>query len=762
MTVIKQIKSNKKLNVLLVCLFALFLQIKAQTDAGCTSPPNCIQNPDMEVSAGSPIAGDLSPNGSVKCDSWYVAYGTPTRFGGDSAIWMWSYYGATSGEGIYTCFNFQQGHTYKVCFYTRTTDIPSAFGYANGTFYVQATNGNFTRPANTASQVIASWHMVDQSFTSYCFTFTANNNYSRLWFFPFMASAPAVGVGGQYEAEVKHVNVEEISGNTPSINVSADTISITNSPITPGHWSWSPSSFILYSNADSSQVITNVCSQTIFTARYISNCHINSVYLLTDTVQGHKPSIKISGSDTTCVNQSITLTASGANTYLWQPDNLSGASITISPTSNITYTVTGTINNCVSTADYNITVYKNYSHIDSVTICNGKSYSLPDGNIKTSAGVYTSILKTINGCDSIITTHLYVKPFYIDTISAFICNGETYLLPDGNSATATGLYTDTLQSVNGYDSIITIDLNVFNVYSIHIYDTICNDKPYLLPNGTGVTSSGIYICRLTSRNGCDSIITIHLVVINLTANASQTNVLCYGENNGSITVSASGGIAPLQYIWNGVNTSDSHRSNLIAGNYEITIVDANGCTAKLNVAIIQPNNLIVSNSLASTEINLGDTISINLTTNYNYASFSWHPLAGLSCSDCPSPKIFPSVSTDYNVTVTISPDNKTCVYSIKIPVTVNSFDQLFIPEAFSPNSDGINDVLFVRGHIKTIKFEIYNQWGFRVFLSDHPSVGWDGKYDAHEQPEGNYLWILDATTLNDKQIKRQGIVSLIR
>ena len=308
-----------KLCLLLISLLVIIFQIKAQTDAGCTNPPNCIINPGMTVSAGYPAYGNLETE--VKCEGWYIAYGTPSVHG-TNGIWLWSYNGVSQGEGTYTCYNFQKGHTYKVCLNIKTTNLPSHYGYLYGTFYIQATNGNFSRPTNAASQLIASWRMLDQVFTTYTFTFTANNTYSRLWLFPYMAEAPAQGVGGQYESTMNKVNVEEVSGIEPEINVTGETISIINTPITPGHWKWTPASLILSSNADSTEITTSVCTPTIFTATYVSECGICSTYILSKSVNGSQPAITISGNNTLCANQAVTLTASGADSYIWQPGKL--------------------------------------------------------------------------------------------------------------------------------------------------------------------------------------------------------------------------------------------------------------------------------------------------------------------------------------------------------------------------------------------------------------------------------------------------------
>ncbi len=86
----------------------------------------------------------------------------------------------------------------------------------------------------------------------------------------------------------------------------------------------------------------------------------------------------------------------------------------------------------------------------------------------------------------------------------------------------------------------------------------------------------------------------------------------------------------------------------------------------------------------------------------------------------------------------------------------------WLPLAFSPNEDGVNDRLYVRGPIKTMHFEIYNVWGYKIFESDEQVNGWDGKYKDIVQPEGLYVWKLNAVMLDDTDFIEQGILSLVR
>jgi len=87
---------------------------------------------------------------------------------------------------------------------------------------------------------------------------------------------------------------------------------------------------------------------------------------------------------------------------------------------------------------------------------------------------------------------------------------------------------------------------------------------------------------------------------------------------------------------------------------------------------------------------------------------------------------------------------------------------LWFPQAFTPNNDGNNDVFYVKGPIKTMKLKIYNQSGEKVFESVKQEDGWDGKYQGVEQPEGNYIWKLNAITTDELPVEQQGEVLLIR
>ncbi len=132
-----------------------------------------------------------------------------------------------------------------------------------------------------------------------------------------------------------------------------------------------------------------------------------------------------------------------------------------------------------------------------------------------------------------------------------------------------------------------------------------------------------------------------------------------------------------------------------------------------------------------------------------------------------------SFSNEINPTYSFSDTGK---YEIKLKVTnadgcsdqkiypliVLKQLKIWLPDAFTPNKDSRNDFLWVRGPVNTLHFEIFNQWGFKIFETDNQVEGWDGTYKGVEQPEGNYIWKLRAVTLDGISIFDHGNIFLIR
>jgi len=114
--------------------------------------------------------------------------------------------------------------------------------------------------------------------------------------------------------------------------------------------------------------------------------------------------------------------------------------------------------------------------------------------------------------------------------------------------------------------------------------------------------------------------------------------------------------------------------------------------------------------------------------------------------------------------VTLIVKAKGCEDKISDPVTaITLFDGIYIPNAFSPNGDGLNDALQVYGAvIKEIHFMVFNQWGEKVFESNTQTSGWDGNYKGKAQPSGVYMYVCKVKLLDGTDLDKKGSVNLIR
>jgi len=117
------------------------------------------------------------------------------------------------------------------------------------------------------------------------------------------------------------------------------------------------------------------------------------------------------------------------------------------------------------------------------------------------------------------------------------------------------------------------------------------------------------------------------------------------------------------------------------------------------------------------------------------------------------------------VTTGVNGCSDTVEYSFEIidDVTVNPGGTIAIPSAFTPDNDGNNDILFVRGGpFEQMDFRVFNEWGNEIFHSTNPSSGWDGTYKGEKQQIGTYVWTLVGKTSTNKEIKMKGDVTILK
>jgi gliding motility-associated-like protein len=166
------------------------------------------------------------------------------------------------------------------------------------------------------------------------------------------------------------------------------------------------------------------------------------------------------------------------------------------------------------------------------------------------------------------------------------------------------------------------------------------------------------------------------------------------------------------------------------------------------------------NAGADVRVLLGNSVQLNATAASGL-DYSWSPASGLSCSTCNNPVARPVASTTYFVEVINPLTDCRAVDSVFVEIFEQS--DIFIPSAFSPNKDGFNDILFVRGNaIADLEFVVYNRFGQAVFTGASLSDGWDGTLKGQDLDSGVFSFTLKGKFNDGQEFFRSGNISLQR
>lgn len=193
-----------------------------------------------------------------------------------------------------------------------------------------------------------------------------------------------------------------------------------------------------------------------------------------------------------------------------------------------------------------------------------------------------------------------------------------------------------------------------------------------------------------------------------------------------------------------------------------TVSNEFGCTATdtLTVEAVRPEGVLDIMAEPDT-ILLGDVSQINVTERPDY-SYLWDNDGTLSADDIANPIASPEETTTYTVTVT---DERDCTGSLDVTIVVETSceDFLYFPNAFTPNDDGLNDVLFVEGlSLDEVFFAIYNRWGEKVYESNDITEGWNGEHKGELVCPDVYGYYLRVRCTDGTEIFRKGNVSVLR
>jgi gliding motility-associated-like protein len=391
-------------------------------------------------------------------------------------------------------------------------------------------------------------------------------------------------------------------------------------------------------------------------------------------------------------------------------------------------------------------------------ICPGTSYTLPDGSSTDTAGIYQDTLLASTGCDSILITTLTILPVFTVNVPVTICDGDSYLLPSGTITDTAGIYTDTLLSSVGCDSIVITDLSLIPVIVLNVDTAICDGTFYQLPGGGIVSLPGIYEDSLFSATACDTIVITNLVVHpSLIQTTTITGITCHGAQDASAILLPLSGTAPYSFDWGTASFEDtSFVSNLGPGNYSVHCEDANGCLDTVQFTITDPDTMaILTTSTPLSQWQAGDATATVVTaggnTPYTYVWSSQPPQFTATATGLQAGTYFITVR-----------DSSGCI-RVDSVVILESPNILAPPNAFTPNNDGINDLFLPHLlNVQSLDFAIFNRWGKVVFQTDDPELGWDGKANGTEAEIGIYVYYMKAEFLDGSTLDKSGSVILLR
>lgn len=275
---------------------------------------------------------------------------------------------------------------------------------------------------------------------------------------------------------------------------------------------------------------------------------------------------------------------------------------------------------------------------------------------------------------------------------------------------------------------------------------------------------GTYSVQVIDANGCETTATASITQPNaLSVSGSVMDASC-GLSDGEINLAVSGGNEPYNFVWSPTGGTGANATGLALGEYTVTVIDANGCSVTADFTVGTTGTFYLEAFPADTTIDLGDWIDIDVDIDPNVVvdQITWSPVDGLSCDDCLNPIATPEETTVYIIQVETA-DGCVATDTVVVNVIVPC-GEFFVPNMFSPNSDGINDKICAMSNcVQELTWDIFNRWGELVFRADETVKCWDGNA-RNGQPvqAGVYVYKLRAVMTDGEVIEKSGNITVVR
>ncbi len=303
-------------------------------------------------------------------------------------------------------------------------------------------------------------------------------------------------------------------------------------------------------------------------------------------------------------------------------------------------------------------------------------------------------------------------------------------------------------------------------------DTIAN--PTYIPGQADTASGSVTLIYTSSANAfCSGVSDSLAITINQKPVAAFASTAACTNSAVSFTdqsMATLGNIVSWQWTA-GSDTSSLQDPSFTfgsAGTQTVTLIVATaaGCADTVSMTVnVNPTPVSYFGSVITCPTDGAFTDSSSITPG-TITTWNWN-FGDSATSALQNPQHTYTDTGYYYVTLTVTSDSG-CVATYGdtlffIPCAEDDVAPPAVPTAFTPNGDGNNDFLFVRGGpFSDFNFRVYNEWGNEVFVSQSQSVGWDGRYKGKEQPAGSYVWIFTGTTMDGEPVNVSGSVTILR
>ncbi len=449
---------------------------------------------------------------------------------------------------------------------------------------------------------------------------------------------------------------------------------------------------------------------------------------------------------------------------------------------------------CGSGVNYTDTLLVTSGPCDSLFITN-YVYALLDTTwINTStcdpgqAGVSEVVLVSVSGCDSTIITSTSLLPSDSTLVSGVTCDS------------AGAIYSVlTLSNQFGCDSVVITDIQYVGIDTLFVQKTSCDptqagtvvavlpgmdcdtiqvtettwvpftksEETIILCGQAGGSSDTTY---LINSAGCDSLVIRHYEYASMSSQVEIHGETCAGDQDGRIEITGiSGGMAPYEVSLNGgVWQSVTLFEGLVPGSYTVYVRDLNGCVDTLSGLVITLGASLTIDAGPDRMATQGDLIDLSLQTTQSLSQIQWTAQDPLSCPTCTQTTLGPL--TINQVVVVTGWTLEGCSDSDALDVIVKPGIDLFIPNSFTPNNDGINDVFSIYGNDQVSRVRnlaIFDRWGNALYARsdlpvNDPSSGWDGTFRDEVMDPGVYIYVVEVELIDGSVRLYKGDVTLTR